>query len=218
MLVSAAGIAVRVLKPVIWLREAIMFAVPGALACATPPLLMEITPGDELVQATEVVTSRELLSVNVPWALTWVDCPIGMDGLSALTVSEISAAGMIETVAEPLTDPWVAVTVAPPKAFAFTCPLELTGATVGALEAQTTLLLMSLADLSEKVPMALNCNTPPSGIEPVEGLTEIDSNITGDATVDFAGECPLPQAGAKSKVPDNAPNTTNWMVLKSRLA
>ena|SRR5271157_1088979 len=217
MLVSAAGIAVTVLKPVIWLRVAIMFALPGALACATPALFMETTPGDELDQVTRVVTSLELLSVNVPWALTWVDSPRGMDGLSALTVNETSMAGNIEILAEPLTDPWAAVTVAPPWASPFTCPLGVTAATVGALEAQTTLLLMSLADLSEKVPTALNCNIPPSGIAPVEGLTEIDSNITGDDDAGFAGEWPLPQAGAKSKVPDNAPNTTNWMALRSRL-
>jgi len=195
-----------------------MVVLPTATPVARPALLMVATEVGLEIQVTRVVTSRELLSVNVPLALTWVDCPMGMDGLSALTVSETSMAGNIEILAEPLTDPCVAVTLAAPRASPFTCPLGLTAATVGALEAQTTLLLMSLADLSEKVPMALNCNTPPSGIEPVEGLTEIDSNITGDDAVGFAGECPLPQAGAKSKVPDNAPNTTNWMVLKSRLA
>src|SRR5271157_361389 len=194
-----------------------MVVLPAATPVARPPLLMVATEVALEVQVTKVVTSRELLSVNVPWALTWVDSPIGMDGLSALTVSETSMAGNIEILAEPLTDPCVAVTLAAPRASPFTCPLGLTAATVGALEAQTTLLLMSLADLSEKVPMALNCNIPPSGIAPVEGLTEIDSNITGDDAVGFAGECPLPQAGAKSRVPDSAPNTTNWMALRSRL-
>src|SRR5208337_2919966 len=194
-----------------------MVVLPTATPVAKPALLMVATEVGLENQVTRVVASRELLSVNVPWALAWVDCPTGMDGLSALTVNETSMAGKIETLAEPLTDPWAAVTVAPPWASPFTCPLGVTAATVGALEAQTTLLLMSLADLSEKVPMALNCNIPPSGIAPVEGLTEIDSNITGDDDAGFAGECPLPQAGAKSRVPDSAPNTTNWMALRSRL-
>ena len=138
MLLSAADVAVKLLKPLIESKVAVTFAVPSVCAWASPPDVTEITVGEELAQETSMVMSREVLSVYVPLARAWVASPMGNERLSNVTETELITADPTDTLTVALTFPCLAETVAVPNAFARTRPVEPTVTVVGFAETHVT--------------------------------------------------------------------------------
>src|SRR5690242_15147678 len=87
--------------------------------------------------------------------------PLAMLGISGVTAIETSAAGLTASVAELVTPPSVAVIVVVPAAKAEARPAELIEATAGFDEAQVTWLVRLVVELSERVPVAVNCCVEP---------------------------------------------------------
>src|SRR5262245_36895128 len=96
-----------------------------------------------------------------------------------LIVCKVGAAATV-TVAEPLIPlpATVAVMVAvPAPAPAVALPLPSIATTLVSDESQVTALLMSCVELSEYVPVAVNCCVPPPTSAAVAGPTSIDFKV-----------------------------------------
>src|SRR4051812_46735932 len=70
-----------------------------------------------------------------------------------------------------------------PGALPVARPVLVTVATVRAAEAQATWLVRSCVELSEKVPVAVNCCVVPAAMVGLAGVTAIDRRVWGIAAV-----------------------------------
>jgi len=78
-------------------------------------------------------------------------------------------------VTVPFTEPEVAVIVTEPRLRPVPSPLTVIDTIELSVELQVTELVMSCFVLSEKVPVAVNCCTVPSGMETLTGVTTIET-------------------------------------------
>src|SRR5438270_904253 len=93
-----------------------------------------------------------------------------------------SAAAVTLSVVEPVMLPSLAEPAGEPVAPAVASPAALIDATLGVAEDQVTWLVRSCVELSEKVPVAVNCCVRPLASEGLAGVTAIDWS-TGAVTV-----------------------------------
>jgi hypothetical protein len=103
-------------------------------------------------------------------------------------------------VAVPLTEPEVAVMVTEPRFRPVPSPLTVIDTIVLSEELQVTELVMSCFVLSEKVPVAVNCCTVPSGIDTFTGVTTIETR-KALVTVSDAVPDTLPEVAEMVVVP-----------------
>jgi hypothetical protein len=123
-----------------------------------------------------------------PVALNCSVNPLATLGFAGVTAIDCNAAAVTVSFVEPETVPSFALIVDWPVPAAVASPVLLTVATVVADEAHVTWLVKFWTELSEYVPVAVNCSVSPLGTLGFVGVTAIDST-TGAVTVN--GEEPL---------------------------
>jgi hypothetical protein len=185
MAVSVAGVTVTTVEPEMLPDAALMVAVPTVRAAAAPfvpaVLLTVATAALDELQVAEAVRSWVELSEYIAVAVNWRPDPLAMLGFAGVTERETSVAGVTVRVVVPDTVPDDAVIVAVPVAAAVAEPLEpaalLIAATVVLDELQVTEAVTSCVELSEKVPVAVNCWLVPRGALGWTGVTAMDTSV-----------------------------------------
>jgi len=134
---------------------------PGRMVSSKPlvPVMLLMVPSValEVLQCAEEVTFCWLPSLMVAVAVyccVWPAARVADAGLTAIAVTMAEVAVRVE---EAVTSPFVAVIVEVPGWLAMTWPVRLTVATVGEELDQTTELVRSWVEPSEKMPFAFIC-------------------------------------------------------------
>ncbi len=173
---SVAGVTVTDVLPEIDPTLAAMLAAPGATAVtvpAVPAALLTVAAAvfDEFQVAWPVRSSVEL-SVKMPVALNCRVRPLARLGLPGVTWMAVSSAPVTVNVVVPETVPIAAEIVALPTAAALASPPDAAMvATAVFEELQATWEVKSCLELSEKMPVALNCCVSPLAMLGVAGVT-----------------------------------------------
>ena len=127
---------------------------------------MAATVVDDDFQVTDVVTFCVELSEYVPVAVNCFDVPSAMLGLVGVTDIDTSVAEVTASEVDPDILPDVAVIVVEPAATDVALPLEpaalLMAATVVDDDFQVTDVVRFCVELSEYVPVAVNCFDVPA--------------------------------------------------------
>lgn len=161
-----AFVTSSVAVPLIVPKVAVMVAPDSGARPLANPLALPIGASvlsDEF-HVTSAVKLCVLPSLKLPVAENcWVVfcAMIGLAGRTVI-VSRLEALTAAETL--PLIEPEVAVTVKVPMSFAVASPLVVIEATLAGDALHATVPVMSCTELSENVPLAVNCCTVPSGI------------------------------------------------------
>src|ERR1700735_2504679 len=174
---SVAAVTVRVVEPLIAPETALIVLVPGATPVAIPPVVMVATPVVAELQVTELVRFCVELSENVPVAVNCCFAPALIEGLAGVTAIDTSVAAVTVRVVEPLTAPDAALIVLLPVATPVANPPAAIVATEVVCELHVTVLVKFCVELSENVPVAVNCFVVPLAIEGFAGVTAIDSSV-----------------------------------------
>jgi hypothetical protein len=144
-------------------------------------LLTVATVVDEELQTADAVRSWNELSEKIPVAVNCCEVPAAMLGFVGATWIDTSVAEVTVSVVLPKIVPEVAVIVVGPAATAVARPLEptalLTVATVVDEELQTADAVRSWNELSEKIPVAVNCCEVPAAMLGFVGATWIDTSV-----------------------------------------
>ena len=183
-------------EPEIFPADAVIVVVPPESAVASPfvpaVLLIVETDWSEELHLTDKVRSWVELSEKVPVALNCCVNPLSTVGLAGVTLRETSAAAVTVSEVEPETAPEEAVIVVVPADREPAEPLEVTSllitAILGSDELQVTDKVRSLVELSEKVPVALNCCEVPSAILGFTGVTLMETRVTAVTVSDVEPE------------------------------
>ena len=130
---------------------------------------------DALDQATTVVRSRVVPSVNVPAAVSCCVVPKGMVGLLLPMLMEASTAIETANFPVPLVEPEVALMVAAPTALPVARPLLLMFRIPAGELAQVTDDVSSCVVPSVYVPVAVTCCEMPRGMLDLPLATAIDA-------------------------------------------
>src|SRR5438445_376932 len=172
--------------------------VPVPTVVASPVLLMVATVAVPEAHTALPSTCVEL-SLNVPVAVNCCVAPLEIEGFAGVTAIDTSAAGVTVSSVEPLMLPLVAEIVEVPAPTVVASPVLLMVATVAVPEVfpYTTLFR---SELSENVPVAVNCCVSPLATEGFAGVTAIDTR-TGGAHVRTAVPPMLPLASETLEVP-----------------
>ena len=85
--------------------------------------------------------------------------------------------GVTVSIASPVTPPRLAVMEEVPVARALARPVVEMVATEGVADAQVTWLVRFSVELSEKVPVAVNCSAAPTAMLGLAGVTVIDWRV-----------------------------------------
>ena len=119
----------------------------------------------------------------MPVAISCWVAPFTIDGLEGDIAIEVRLVPEIAIVAEALTEPDVAVTVAVPFVIAFTTPVLL-NPTVADEADHETLLVKFCVVPSLKVPVAINCLVLPMVKDGLDGVIDNEAKVAG-STVRF---------------------------------
>src|ERR1700723_1266442 len=194
-----AFVSSSVVAPLIPPSAAVMVAEDtGAMPLASPLALpIGASVVSDEVHSTSVVKLCVLPSVKVPVAENCWVVVAAMTGLAGSTAIETRSAALTVAEAVPLIAPEVAVTVNVPTSFAVARPPVVIEATLVGDVLHTTVADISCVELSENVPVAVNCCTVPSGMEfvPVKsvGVTLMEVKVAL-LTVRVALEETVPKA------------------------
>lgn len=156
------------------------------------PVANPFVPSELLMLAFELsdelhVTALVIFSVDaseyVPVAVNCRVAPFAIDGLDGVTVIDTSVAAVTVNVVFPDTALNDAVIVAAPADIALARPLDpLTLLMVVILvsdELHVACVVKSWVDASENVPVAVNCLCVPLGLDGLDGVTLMDTNVAG---------------------------------------
>jgi hypothetical protein len=174
---SVADVTVNSLEPLTEPEAAEMFAVPCATLVAKPAELIVAVAGVPDDQVAVLVRFCVLPSVYVPVAVNCSVVPGAIDGVAGVTAIDTSVATVVVSVADPLTEPDVAVMVAVPCATLVARPVGVMVATAGVLELHCREPLMFCVLPSLNVPVAVNCCVIPSGRVGIAGVTAIETSV-----------------------------------------
>jgi hypothetical protein len=130
--------------------------------------------------------------------------PAATDGAAGVTEIDVNTGAVTATLAEPVTEPEVAVIVVVPGATLVANPPLLTVAIVVADEVQVTVLVRFCVVPLLYVPVAVNCCFSPAGTDGDAGATEIDVN-TAAVTVNVAEPWIVPDVALIVAVPFATP-------------
>jgi hypothetical protein len=177
--VGAGLVTVSVAWPVTPLMDAVIVDVPAATPDASPLLLIVATDVLADTQVTVLVRFCVELSENIPVAVNCWVCPFTMLGLAGVTEIDWSVGVGLVTVSvvwpvTPLSD---AVIVDVPAATPVASPALLIVATPVLADAQVTWFVRFCIELSENVPVAVNCCVDPLVMLGFVGVTEIDCSV-----------------------------------------
>ena len=175
--VGAVVVTVRVVEPLIAADAALIVLVPAATPVANPPGLTVATLVVCEVQVTVLVKFCVELSEKVPVAVNCFVALFAIEGFAGVTAIDTSAGAVTVSSVVPSTAPDaasilldpVATPVANPPAVIVTTPVDC--------ELQVTELVKFCVELSENVPVAVNCSVLPFAIEGFAGVTATDTNV-----------------------------------------
>jgi hypothetical protein len=163
---------------------------PVALLIVAMPVL------DEL-QATVVVRFCVELSEKVPVAVNCWVVPLAVLGLVGVIARDTSVACVTVRVVDPDMLPDAAVIVVEPAATEAANPLEPAALLIVAMpvldELQATVVVRFCVELSEKVPVAVNCWVVPLAMLGLVGVIARDTSVAG-VTVRVVSPDMLPHA------------------------
>jgi hypothetical protein len=191
--VSVAAVTVRVVEPLTVPETALIVLVPTATPVANPPVVIVATPVVAELHVTELVRFCVELSENVPVAVNCCFAPALIDGFAGVTAIDTNVAAVTVSVVEPLTAPEAALIVLVPAATPMANPPVVIVATPVVAELQVTELVKFCVELSEKVPVAVNCCFAPTLTEGFAGVTAIDTNVAA-VTVSVVEPLTAPEA------------------------
>jgi hypothetical protein len=154
---------------------AVMVVVPAATAVALPrlpaELLMVATEENDELQVAEVVRSCVDWSENVPVAVNCWGAPKAMVEFAGLILSETRVADVPVRVVAPETAPDVAVIMVVPVATIVAIPPAEIVVTDVLDEFQATEDVRFCVELSEYIPVAVNCCVAPTAMLVLVGVT-----------------------------------------------
>jgi uncharacterized membrane protein len=128
----------------------------------------------------------------VPVAVNCSEVPFAIDKLGAVTAIETSVADVTVKVADPLMAPETALILLVPVPTAVTIPPAVIVATLVLCELQVTEPVMFCVELSENVPVAVNCSEVPFAIERLGAVTAIEISVAA-VTVNVADPLTFPE-------------------------
>jgi hypothetical protein len=103
--------------------------------------------------------------------------PGAIEDVAGVTAIDTSVAAVAVSVADPVTEPDVAVIVADPCATLVASPVVVMVATAGVLELHCTEPVMFWVVPSLNAPVAVNCCVIPSGRVGIAGVTAIETSV-----------------------------------------
>jgi hypothetical protein len=163
-----------VVEPEIAPRVAEMVTGPAETAVANPVLLIVAHVVSEEAQVTWVVRFSVDLSENVQVAVNCSVSPVGRLVLTGVTAIDTKVAAVTVRLVVPEIAPRAADMVTDPGETAVANPALLIVAHVVSEEAQVTWVVKFSVDLSDRVPVAVNCSVSPAGRLVLTGVTAID--------------------------------------------
>jgi hypothetical protein len=172
---------------------ACILLVPAATPVANPPAVTVATPVVCELQATELVKFCVELSEKVPVAVNCSVFPFAIEGFAGVTAIDTSVGAVTVSFVVPSTAPEAALIVLVPAATPVANPPAVIVTTPVDCEVQVTELVKSCMELSEKVPVAVNCSVLPFPIEGFAGVTTIDTIVVA-VTVSVVAPLTAPEA------------------------
>jgi len=190
---SAGAVTVSVVEPLTAPEAALIVLVPAATPVANPPALIVATLVVCDVHVTVLVKFCVELSENVPVAVNCSVALFAIEGFAGVTAIDTSVGAVTVSSVVPSTAPEaasillmpVATPVANPPAVIVTTPVDC--------ELHVTELVKFCVELSEKVPVAVNCSVLPFAIEGFAGVTATDTNVAA-VTVSVVEPLTAPEA------------------------
>jgi hypothetical protein len=175
--VGAVAVTVRVVVPLMAPEAALIVLVPAATPVANPPALIVATLVVCEVHVAVLVKFCVELSEKVPVAVNCFVALFAIEGFAGVTAIDTSVGATTVSSVVPSTAPEaasillvpVAKPVANPPAVIVTTPVDC--------ELQVTELVKFCVELSENVPVAVNCSVLPFAIEGFAGVTATDTNV-----------------------------------------
>ena len=192
---SVAEVTVSVVDPLIAPEAALIVLVPPATPVANPPAVIVATVVVCELHVAVLVKFCVELSEKVPVAVNCWVVPLAMEGFAGVTAIDTSVGALAVTVrvVEPLIAPEAALIVLVPAAAPVANPPALIVATLVVCEVHVAVLVRFCVELSEKVPVAVNCSVAPLAIEGFAGVTAIDTSV-GAVTVSVVEPLTAPEA------------------------
>jgi hypothetical protein len=191
---------VKVVVPVTPDADAEMVTVPPFFPCAIPVERIDAILGFDDFHEIPLRLVATLPSLNVPVAVSLIDVPFEIRGLTGLMAIETKVAFETVSTVEPLIEPKRALIVVVPVATLDASPWAVIVADAGVEEVQTTDAVMSSVDESLKVPVAVNCLVVPTTMLEFVGVTVIDTRVD-PVTVSDAVPLTEPEAAVMVVVP-----------------
>ena len=190
----------RVVVPLTAPDAALIVLIPAATAVANPLALIVATVVVCEVHVAVLVKFCVELSEKVPVAVNCSVAVIAIVGFAGVTAIDTSVGAVTVRVVEPLIAPKAALIVLVPVPTPFANPPEVIVATVVVSEVHVAVLVRFCVELSEKVPVAVNCFVFPLAIEGFAGVTAIDTSA-GAVTVRVVVPLTAPDAALIVLVP-----------------
>lgn len=201
---NVGAVTVSVVDPVTLPETALIVLVPADTPVANPPALIVATLVVTELQVTEPVKFCVELSEKVPVAVNCFVAPFVIEGLAGVTAIDTSVAAVTARFVDPVTLPDTALIVLVPAATPVANPLALMVATLVVTELHATEPVKFCVELSEKVPVAVNCCVAFLAIEGFAGVTAIDTNV-GAVTVSVVVPLTDPETALIVLVPAATP-------------
>ena len=149
--------------------------VPVANPLARPAAEIVAVEAVPDAQVTRLVRFSVELSENMPVAVNCSVSPFGRLGLAGVTTIDTRVTLLTVSTVWPVTLPDVALIEDVPAASPLARPAEVMVATEVVADAQVTMLVRSSVELSENVPVAVNCSGIPMLMFGLAGVTAIDA-------------------------------------------
>ncbi len=151
--------------------------VPTPTPVARPALVIVATDAVAEAHVTWLVRFSVELSEYVPVAVNCSVRPLAMLGLAGVTAIDSNVAAVTVRTVEPVTPLSIALIVEVPTPTPVARPALVIVATDAVAEAHVTWLVRFSVELSEYVPVAVNCSVRPLAMLGLAGVTAIDSNV-----------------------------------------
>ena len=192
---SVGAVTVSVVVPLMAPEAALIVLVPVPTPVANPPEVIVATVVVSELHVAVLVRFCVELSENVPVAVNCFVVPLAIEGFAGVTAIDTSVGAVTVRVVVPLRAPEAALIVLVPAATPVANPPALTVATLVVCEVQVTVLVKFCVELSENVPVAVNCLVALFAIEGFAGVTAIDTSA-GAVTVSSVVPSTAPDAAS----------------------
>jgi hypothetical protein len=174
---NVADVTVRIVEPLMPADVASILLVPAATAVAKPPAAIVATVVVTELQVAVLVKFCVELSENVPVAVNCSVLPFAIEGFAGVTAIDTSVGAVTVRFVDPSTAPEAACIWLAPVATPVAKPPAVMVTTLVVCEVQVTEPVKFCVELSEKVPVAVNCSVLPLAIEGFAGVTATDTSV-----------------------------------------